>query len=131
MPRRGLRRGPGTADHRHFPEADTNKKVDTGFIEKALELEKSNPAMIAAIPYALTAIEEGDVSMVSSEIPAIMSRNLIHNQSILTDTIILGFPFHYFYSALFLLVLFVTICVVYCRAIDKVMAKYELEKTFE
>lgn len=111
-------------------EAATNKKVDTSYIAKALGVE-SNAAMKAAVPYALSPIGAVDISMVNPDIPAIMDRYLIHNQSVLTDTIVLGFPFHYFYSALFLLALFVTICLVYCKAIDKVMVKYDLEQTFE
>ncbi len=34
-----------------------------------------------------------------------MELYLIHNRSVLTDTIFLGFPFHYFYTAVFLLIL--------------------------
>lgn len=111
-------------------EADSNKKANTEYIAKALSVE-GNAAMKAAIPYALAPIAAGSVAMTASEIPGLMSKYLIHNQSVLTDTIVLGFPFHYLYSALFLLTLFVTICLVYCKAIDKVMKKYELEQTFE
>lgn len=52
-------------------------------------------------------------------IPDIMSRYLIHNQSFLTDFSFLGFPFHYFYSAIFLLILFVGLCLLYCIRIDR------------
>ncbi|HOO98106.1 MAG TPA: hypothetical protein P5180_01405 [Bacteroidales bacterium] len=48
-----------------------------------------------------------------SRIPDIMSLYLIHNQSKLTDKHFLGFPFHYFYTAVFLLILFVSLCIVY------------------
>jgi len=51
-------------------------------------------------------------------IPAAMSRYLIHNQSFLTDGRIFGFPFHYFYSAIFLLVLFIGLCWLYCVRAD-------------
>jgi len=111
-------------------EAATNKKVDTAFIAKALGVE-DNASMKAAIPYALTPVDAGTKSTFNPSIPPIMDKYLIHNQSVLTDTIVLGFPFHYLYSALFLLSLFVVICLVYCRAIDGVMKKYELEQTFE
>ena len=111
-------------------EAATNKKVDIGFISKALGVDK-NAAMTAAIPYALAPLDAGSLAMTSPEIPAIMSKYLIHNQSVLTDTIVLGFPFHYLYSALILLTTFVLICLIYCKAIDKVMKKYDLEQTFE
>ncbi len=52
-------------------------------------------------------------------IPAAMSLYLIHPQSFLTDTRFLGFPFHYFYSAVFLLVLFVGLCWLYCIRADR------------
>jgi len=111
-------------------ESETNKKVNIDFISKALGVD-GNPAMVAAIPYALAPMSGGATDMISPEIPALMDKYLIHNQSFLTDTIVLGFPFHYLYSALFLLTLFVAICLVYCKAIDKVMKKYDLEQTFE
>jgi uncharacterized membrane protein len=43
----------------------------------------------------------------------IMKLYMTHNQSFLTDSRILGFPFHYFYTAVLLLVLFVILCIVY------------------
>lgn len=42
-----------------------------------------------------------------------MKLYMTHNQSFLTDSRILGFPFHYFYTAVFLLILFVILCIVY------------------
>jgi uncharacterized membrane protein len=51
-------------------------------------------------------------------LPDIMKLYLTHNQSVLTDTKFLGFPFHYFYTAVFLLVLFVALCIVYNRLIE-------------
>jgi putative solute:sodium symporter small subunit len=52
-------------------------------------------------------------------IPAAMSLYLIHPQSFLTDGRIFGFPFHYFYTAVFLLVLFVGLCWLYCIRADR------------
>jgi putative solute:sodium symporter small subunit len=61
-----------------------------------------------------------DLSNESKElIPAAMSRYLVHNQSFLTDARIFGFPFHYFYTAVFLLVLFVGLCWLYCVRADR------------
>jgi uncharacterized membrane protein len=51
-------------------------------------------------------------------LPEIMKLYLTHNQSVLTDTKFLGFPFHYFYTAVFLLFLFVILCIVYNILID-------------
>lgn len=48
-----------------------------------------------------------------NRLPEIMQLYLTHNQSVLTDTPFLGFPFHYFYTAVFLLILFVGLCIVY------------------
>ena len=57
---------------------------------------------------------------------AAMDLYLIHNQSILTDFRFLGFPFHYFYSAVFLLVLFVGLCLLYCIRTDVFHRKYNI-----
>lgn len=108
----------------------TDKKKNVDFIAEKLGVN-DNPAMKAAIPYALIPLSENDVAMGTPDIPTLMDRYLIHNQSILTDSKFLGFPFHYFYTAIFLLTLFVLICLVYCKAIDRVMKKYDLEKSFE
>lgn len=43
----------------------------------------------------------------------------IHNRSVLTDTTFLGFPFHYFYTAVLLLILFIGLCYGYCRQTDR------------
>ncbi len=52
-------------------------------------------------------------------LPSIMQKYLVHNQSVLTDTKFLGFPFHYFYSAVFLLILFIGLCWLYCVRSDR------------
>ena len=53
-----------------------------------------------------------------------MDLYLIHNRSVLTDTRFLGFPFHYFYTAVFLLILFVGLCWLYCVRTDMFNKKY-------
>ena len=64
------------------------------------------------------------------KIPGIMSLYLTHNRSVLTDTVFLGFPFHYFYTAVLLLVFFVGLCWLYCYRTDKLHAKLNfLEQT--
>ena len=57
-----------------------------------------------------------------------MGLYLVHNQSVLTDTKFLGFPFHYFYTAVFLLILFVGICWLYCVRTDMFNKKYGVEE---
>lgn len=59
-------------------------------------------------------------------LPGIMEKYLVHNQSFLTDMKFLGFPFHYFYTAIFLLILFVGICWLYCVRIDNLNAKLNI-----
>lgn len=56
-----------------------------------------------------------------------MGLYLIHNRSVLTDTKFLGFPFHYFYTAVFLLILFVGLCWLYCMRTDMYNKKYSIE----
>jgi len=53
-----------------------------------------------------------------TRLPDLMKLYLTHNQSVLTDTKVLGFPFHYFYTAVFLLILFVGLCIVYNLLIE-------------
>lgn len=62
-----------------------------------------------------------------AEVESIMSRYLIHNQSVLTDTVFLGFPFHYFYTAVFLLILFVFLCWLYCITADSQNKKHNIQ----
>jgi putative solute:sodium symporter small subunit len=56
-----------------------------------------------------------------------MSFYLTHNRSFLTDFRFLGFPFHYFYTAVFLLILFVGLCWMYCIRTDKFNKDYSIE----
>ncbi|MDF1575430.1 MAG: DUF4212 domain-containing protein [Bacteroidales bacterium] len=56
-----------------------------------------------------------------------MGLYLIHNRSALTDTKFLGFPFHYFYTAVFLLILFVGLCWLYCVRTDMYNKRYGVE----
>ncbi len=68
----------------------------------------------------------GNIEMLTedckSNLHPIMKLYLTHNQSILTDFKFLGFPFHYFYSAVFLLIFFVGICWFYCFRVDRLNA---------
>lgn len=62
-----------------------------------------------------------------SSLPSIMEKFLVHNQSFLTDFTLLGFPFHYFYTAVFLLILFVGLCWLYCVRTDRRNKKLGIE----
>ena len=63
-----------------------------------------------------------------SNLHQVMKLYLTHNQSVLTDIKFLGFPFHYFYTAVFLLIIFVGICWFYCVRVDKLNVKLGLEE---
>lgn len=71
---------------------------------------------------AMTDLKEGTIST----LPVVMKKYLVHNQSFLTDTKILGFPFHYFYTATFLLILFVGLCWLYCVKTDSMNKKLNI-----
>ena len=59
------------------------------------------------------------------EIPGIMELYLVHNQNVFTNFTFLGFPFHYWYTAQFLLILFVALCFIYAKVIDKANKKHD------
>ncbi len=63
----------------------------------------------------------------AARIEKIMELYLIHNRSSITDTVFLGFPFHYWYTAQFLLIMFVGLCWLYCFLTDRSNTKYNLE----
>ena len=107
-----------------------DKSVDTAFIASALGVENNTPLRVI-IPYALVSLAGQQGFLVHDEIPTIMDRYLVHNQSFLTDTVFMGFPLHYFYTAIVLLLLFLIICLIYCRFIDRLMKKYEMESPIE
>lgn len=52
---------------------------------------------------------------------------LVHNGSFLTEARFLGFPFHYFYTAFLLLVLFVGLCWLYCVRTDMFNKRFGIE----
>ena len=61
-------------------------------------------------------------------LPESMGTYLTHNRSFLTDTTFIGFPFHYFYTAQFLLILFIILCLIYAKAVDKMNARLGIEE---
>ncbi len=111
---------------------------DEDYLEtKELIISKAAPALgigeDTLLAQLLAIGLDDDLQIFSEEnremIPDIMRLYLTHNRSVLTDTIFLGFPFHYFYSAVFLLVFFIGLCWIYCYRTDKLHAKLNfLEK---
>lgn len=87
--------------------------------------------MIDLLPTSLIQVNDENLPDEYKEtIPAIMNLYLVHNQNVLTDIRFLGFPFHYWYTAQFLLILFVVLCIIYAVVIEKRNTKYDfIEET--
>jgi uncharacterized membrane protein len=106
----------GTKDQKYLDLklliAARNKEISSpgelysGFDAASLELSILTGSLMEKYPSSLN-----DESF--ANLPGIMKFYLTHNQSILTDSKFLGFPFHYFYTAVFLLILFIALCIVY------------------
>ncbi len=81
--------------------------------------------MIDLLPTSLVKLDKANFpEEYKSELPAIMELYLVHNQNFFTDFIFLGFPFHYWYTAQFLLILFVVLCIIYAVSIEKANIKH-------
>jgi len=89
-----------------------------------LSSEGFDKIMRDLLPSSLVKAENYSLSDESKQaLPEIMKLYLVHNQSFLTDFKFLGFPFHYWYTAQFLLILFVLLCLFYAVSIDKLNEK--------
>ena len=108
----------------------TDKSVDLANVIAALGIG-DDIVLKGVVPFAILPMQGEPMPVTAEEIPGIMEKYLIHYQSFLTDTKLFGFPFHYFYSAVFLLTLFNLICLVYCYVIDGVMKKHGMESDEE
>lgn len=102
-------------------------KSTTSGVAASIGLEQKG-ILTQVLPYALVPYDGKPVdAQLLAAVPGIMKKNMVHFQSVLTDTQFLGFPFHYFYSAVFLLTLFVVLCLVYCKIFDKIVVKHGME----
>jgi putative solute:sodium symporter small subunit len=120
------------------------KATDAEYIQLQAELKKTKASINtlanettgvdptnlkeSILPYSLNA---GQAEMTPDEwnaLAGVMKRYLIHNQSVLTDTKFLGFPFHYFYTAELLLFLFVGISLFYSIRINQLQKKYGVKE---
>lgn len=90
--------------------------------------DEFRPVMEIWLPHELKfkAITEPE-PVDQAKLDQIMKFYLTHNQSFLTDFPFLGFPFHYFYTAVFLLVLFVGLCMLYAYRIEHLHRKFQME----
>ena len=102
-------------------------KLDLGRMVSSLIGLESNDVRTTILPLELVSASVDSFSDSDKHlVQEAMSLYLIHNQSVLTDARFLGFPFHYFYTAVFLLVLFVGICWLYCVRTDRINAKLNI-----
>jgi len=110
------------------PEYIAAKKSLSELVSPILGLAK-NDVRTKIVSFELASTEMEVFKAESKKlIPIIMSTYLIHNQSFLTDFKFLGFPFHYFYSAVFLLILFVFLCWLYCYRVDKKNLELDIDE---
>ena len=108
--------------------AEPNDEVINGAVASiGLRSEGFDKIMKDLLPASIVKVENSSLSAESIKaLPEIMKLYLIHNQSFLTDFKFLGFPFHYWYTAQFLLILFVVLCLIYAVTIDKINEKYKV-----
>jgi putative solute:sodium symporter small subunit len=93
-----------------------------------LTTEGYEPLFASILKSSLVPVTSSDITDANKvELPKLMNLYLIHNRSKLTDTRFLGFPFHYWYTAQFLLILFVGLCWVFCYMTDISNRKFKLE----
>ncbi|MCF6269354.1 MAG: DUF4212 domain-containing protein [Melioribacteraceae bacterium] len=115
-----------------FYKTEPNSETIKGAIASiGLSAEGFDKIMRDLLPSSLVKVENSALSEKSKKaLPEIMELYLIHNQSFLTDFKFLGFPFHYWYTAQFLLILFVLLCLTYAVLIDRMNREYEfIEET--
>ena len=107
------------------------KDPDAETFAAAAEIIGLNPEgfdkiMTDLLPYSIIKVENENLSDENiNAIPGIMKLYLVHNQNFLTEFKFLGFPFHYWYTAQFLLILFVVLCFVYAFVIEKTNTKHD------
>jgi putative solute:sodium symporter small subunit len=121
---------------------EKTEEVTTDILDADYQKAKANLITLAApilglsetdirakiLPLELSSEYQKNISQEqTAQIETILNKYLIHNESVLTRTKILGFPFHYFYTAVFLLILFVLLCLLYCISADRLNKKYQIE----
>ncbi len=104
---------------------DKAKAVELAIGAIGLEDEGFDKIMRGLLPTSLVAVQGGGLTPeLKKAVPPVMDLYLVHLRSALTDTTFLGFPFHYWYTAQVLLILFVLLCLVYAKLIDRVLIKH-------
>jgi len=90
-----------------------------------LNNEGFDKIMVDLLPFSIVKASSDELNDdIKNALPDIMELYLVHNQNALTDFNFLGFPFHYWYTAQFLLILFVVLCLIYAVVIDRTNKKF-------
>jgi len=118
--------GPMQAEFQtQLAQADKTKATATAIAVIGLQDKGFDKLMRRLLPTSLVKVDGSALSAnIQKEMPGIMDLYLIHNRSVLTDFQFFGFPFHYWYTAQFLLILFVGLCFTYAMMINRVMIKH-------
>lgn len=108
------------------PNYVESKEALENYIAQLLDIPQ-NDARKPILPFSVDSKKADSYAAENMKITEeAMSMYLIHNRSVLTDTRFLGFPFHYFFTAVFLLILFIGLCLTYCIITDRREAKEQL-----
>jgi putative solute:sodium symporter small subunit len=109
-------------------EAESNDDaIEVAVASIGLKSEGFDKIMKDLLPTSLIRVEDPSLNAELKEsLPEIMKLYLTHNQSFLTDFKFFGFPFHYWYTAQFLLILFVVLCLIYAVMIEKINKRHEI-----
>ena len=99
------------------------KTLEPAAVAMALGLgdEGFDPILYELLPYSVVETAAGEYS---SELPGIMEKYCTHPRGPLTEFTFLGFPFHYWYTAQLLLIIFVLLCLLYAIRIEKIHQKH-------
>ena len=118
--------GPSQAEFQtQLAQADKAQATATAITAIGLKDKGFDKLMRGLLPTSLVKVDGSALSAnIRQEMPGIMNLYLIHNRSILTDFRFFGFPFHYWFTAQFLLILFVGLCFAYAAMINRVMIKH-------
>ena len=110
-----------------FTAEPGEEAVQTAAVSIGLAADGFDKIMRDLLPSSLVKVQNASLKTdTKNSLPEIMELYLIHNQSFLTDFRFLGFPFHYWYTAQFLLILFVLLCLIYAVSIDKLNKKHNV-----
>ena len=108
-----------------FQKDPDEAAIQTAALSIGLTPNGMDLLMIDLLPYYLQKVESDRLSAESkAALPDIMKLYLIHNQNFFTKARFLGFPFHYWYTGQFLLIMFVLLCLTYAVLTDKMNEKY-------